>query len=65
MLIKLHGTYDLPSHMRNGGREYNGNYNRVHNRVGKAGVAYDYVEDEDLDNYLNDIHTDAFNYVQY
>nr|XP_023021717.1 neuroendocrine convertase 1-like [Leptinotarsa decemlineata] len=29
----LHGTYELPAHMRDGPRNYNQNYNRIQNRV--------------------------------
>lgn len=33
VFLRLHGTKDLPEHMRSGPRNYNHNYNRVHNRV--------------------------------
>ncbi|XP_060527002.1 neuroendocrine convertase 1-like [Cylas formicarius] len=35
-ILILHGTKEPPAHMYNGPRDYNLNYNRIHNRVGDA-----------------------------
>lgn len=52
MQINLHGTAVLPNHMKHGARNYNHDYNRVHNRVGKAEIKY---KERDIDAFLFDL----------
>lgn len=43
----LHGTKTIPNHMKYGKRNYNHNYNKIHN-----GANYYFYEDDGLKNYL-------------
>ncbi|KAJ8914185.1 hypothetical protein NQ315_015958 [Exocentrus adspersus] len=57
----LHGTKQLPSHMRHGPRNYNHNYNRIHNRVGTSrsqAIPVDYYDDNTLSNQFEFVNSD-------
>ncbi|KAF2901142.1 hypothetical protein ILUMI_05043 [Ignelater luminosus] len=61
MQINLHGTVVLPNHMKHGARNYNHDYNRVHNRVGKAQIKY---KERDIHDFLSDLaNGDAGDYM--
>ncbi|KAJ8939124.1 hypothetical protein NQ318_012364 [Aromia moschata] len=61
----LHGTKQLPNHMRYGPRNYNHNYNRIHDRVGTSRSQFneDVFYNNNILDYYNTIITHFVNEI--